>query len=229
MGFDTTIKRLTLKKISYLTSIIIGAISLAVFIVYFFDWKTTVKILRELKITTLLMAYSFFFLTVFLRAFKWTYILKQSETISWCDGFYAIMITNMANAIFPMKIGEILKLYIVNKIGEIKYRNSISASVIDRLSQFLTVMIFICFTVSAGYRFSFWPSKINLFLIVSIGAMIVFFALGDVLFVMGRKVFNFFMGEFLLNNKFTVKFLRNRYNYFISRYYFRDHTINQKT
>ena len=161
----------------------IGAVLILIFFLYFFDWKVTQRLLASSDLSTIITALAFLYTAILLRALKWTYILNLLETIPWKLGYHTIMISNMLNFIFPVRLGELSKLYIVRKAGSIAYSSSLSATLTDRFSQLLTLMFFILFTPHAGFRFSQWIAKYTIFLFF-------IFTLTVSIFLFGEKIFS---------------------------------------
>jgi len=93
------------------------------------------------------------------------------------------MISNMLNFILPVRLGELSKLYIVKRAGSIAYSSSLSATLLDRFSQLLTLMLFILFTPLAGFRFSQWIAKYTILLCF-------IFTLTVSIFLFGEKIFS---------------------------------------
>lgn len=141
---------------------------------------------------------SIFFLLVAIvvRDLKWTYVLRLMDQVSWKNGYHTIMISNMMNFILPIRFGEILKLYIINKVGDVSYSSSISATLTDRFSNLLIFSILLLFAPIAGFEFSQWSSRFVLFLIPLALILVALFVLGVRLFDIFergvRGVYSFF-------------------------------------
>jgi len=119
-----------------------------------------------------------FLFTLFLRAIKWTYILKIKEQVSWRNGYHTIMISNMVNFILPVRFGEILKLYVINKVSGTSYSTSVSSTLVDKFSHLLIAMILLLFTPAAGFRFSQWSGKYVIFLALFVVLLALLFLFG---------------------------------------------------
>lgn len=150
----------------------IGLISLYIFVAYFFDWQTTIKLIRTTQILSVIASILFFVTTLFVRAFKWTYILRLKGHVTWKNGYHTIMISNMVNFIFPIRFGEITKLYIINKVDDVSYASSISATLTDKFSHLTIIAIFLSFAPTAGFVF-FERSTIFLLFIIPFALFLV--------------------------------------------------------
>lgn len=167
-----------MKKWSQMFGCAVGVISLYIFLVYFFDWETTKRLLGNTQVLPVCWSTFFFFITLFLRAFKWTFILKRKNHVTWRNGYHTIMISNMVNFVFPIRFGEILKLYIIKKVANISYPSSVSATLVDRASQLLIILLLLFFTPPAGFVFSQWSSRFILVFIAFVILSICLFAFG---------------------------------------------------
>ena len=168
-----------MKKWLNISGLVIGMICFYIFFKYFFDWKTVKELLKDAQVTLIFLSMCFFLFTILMRALKWTYIIKLKEHVTWVNGYHTIMISNMANYFFPIRIGEILKLYVINKKSGISYPTSISATLSDRFSQFMLVILFLMFTPVAGFRFSQWSSKYIFLIGFFFMVLVLFFIFGD--------------------------------------------------
>ena len=169
----------------------IGAICFYIFFNFYFDWQATKILLADSQISSVCLSMIFFFMTLSLRAFKWTYILKLKEHVAWANGYHTIMISNLVNFIFPIRFGEIFKFYLINIVSGVTYSSSISTSLTDKLSHLLIIIAFLFLTPMAGFEFSEWSVKFVLFLIPFIVVFILFFFIGNSalnIFVKGLKV-----------------------------------------
>lgn len=94
----------------------------------------------------------FFFLAVTARFFKWTFLVRsRSATLSWQGGWHAVMIGNLANFILPVRAGEVVKPVVANKAYETPFKVSIAASVDDKLSQLVIMLLFLFCMPLAGF------------------------------------------------------------------------------
>jgi uncharacterized protein (TIRG00374 family) len=100
-----------------------------------------------------------------MRAFKWTYILKLNDRLSWEQGFHTVMVANLFSFLLPIRFGEILKLFIIKKIGDVSYSSSVSATLNDRFSHLLVISIFLFFTPISDFKLTNYSSAFLLFFI----------------------------------------------------------------
>ena len=167
-----------MKKYWHITGWALGAIFLFIFLNYFFDLKTTKQLLKSSKISYICLSVIFYLITLSARASKWTYILKIKDHVRWKSGYHTIMVSNFFSFIFPIRAGELLKLYIIKKVSSISYSSSVSATLNDRFSHLLIIFVFLFFTPIAGFKFSGWSSKFVIFFILFVVMLVVFYFYG---------------------------------------------------
>lgn len=168
-----------MRRLQQVLGAFIGIVLIVVFFLYFFDWNVARRLLASSNYSAIITALAFLYTAILLRALKWTYILNLRESIPWRLGYHTIMISNMLNFILPVRLGELSKLYIVKKAGSIAYSSSLSATLIDRFSQLLTLMLFILFTPLAGFRFSRWIAKYTILLFFIFSLTVLIFLFGE--------------------------------------------------
>ncbi len=168
----------TLKKWIQMLGCLIGGICLYVFLAYFFHWDITRSLLSTARTFPVCWSICFFFITLLLRAVKWTFILRRRDYVTWRTGYDTVMISNVVNYVFPIRLGEVLKLYIIKKAANVPYPSSVSATLIDRFSQLLVMLLFLFFTPAAGFVFSDWSSKFIVILVLCLLLSISLFILG---------------------------------------------------
>ena len=165
------------KRLIHLSGWVIGAIALYVFLTRYFEWNTFNQELSHADWRMLIIAICAYIMGLVVRAVRWTYMVRCHQALSWVAGYHVIMISNVANFLFPVRLGEILKLIIVKKICGVAYCSSTAASIVEKLTIFLIIIAFLSLTPFAGYHFSDWSAKFFPFLIILllISAVFLFF------------------------------------------------------
>ncbi|MDY6971691.1 MAG: lysylphosphatidylglycerol synthase transmembrane domain-containing protein [Thermodesulfobacteriota bacterium] len=167
-----------MKRLWHVLGWLVGAISLGIFLVYFFDWETTKDLFLNIKVSFVCLGASVFCLTILLRVAKWVYIINISEHVSLRDGYHTIMISNMVNFLLPVRAGEFLKLYLINKSSGISYQTSITATLWDRSTHIILMMVFLLLMPVADFKFSQWTSNYVLVFIFSVIFVVLVFVFG---------------------------------------------------
>ncbi len=153
-----------MNRIVQIIGYVVGAVLLFVYFRYFFEWKDTVDILSQARVGLVALALLAYLAGVWIRAVRWTILVRSHQSLSWQQGYHAMMTSNLASFAFPVRIGEVLKLVILKKISNTSYASSTAASIIDRMTSFLIISLVMCFTPLAGFQFPGWSEKLLPFL-----------------------------------------------------------------
>ncbi len=87
--------------------------------------------------------------SVFVRAYRWKYILPQDTLVTLRRSYESTMIGNMLNNILPFRLGEVGRLMALRQLSGVKIRYSISSIAIERI--FDLFMLVIIFFVASGF------------------------------------------------------------------------------
>ncbi len=184
------------KKAIHLIGWIIGVVALYVFLTRYFEWDIFRQNLSQANWRMLAATIGAYCLGLVVRAVRWTYMVRCHQQLSWIEGYHVIMISNMANFLFPVRLGEVLKLVIVKKSFGVAYCSSTAASIIEKLTLFMIIIVFLSLTPFAGYHFSDWSAKFFPFLILLLLVSAIFLFFGtrsmDIVMTMTGKILRFF-------------------------------------
>jgi len=84
-----------------------------------------------------------YFLSVWVRAWRWAYLLRASKPISGNSLFSVITIGYMGNDIFPFRLGEVLRAYILWKREQVNFGTTFTTALAERLFDGLTMVLFV--------------------------------------------------------------------------------------
>jgi uncharacterized protein (TIRG00374 family) len=80
------------------------------------------------------------FLSMALRSLRWGYLLRPIKKIGFHSLFAGMIISFMANNVLPVRMGDILRAYIIGRSEQIKKSASFATVVLERLFDGLTVL-----------------------------------------------------------------------------------------
>ena len=106
--------------------------------------------------------------SVFVRAYRWKYILPQNFTVTLRRSYESTMIGNMLNNILPFRLGEIGRLMALRQLSDVKIRYSISSIAIERIFDLLMLVVVFFFASGFYPDENFLGIGKRLFIIVSI-------------------------------------------------------------
>jgi len=116
--------------------------------------------LRQANYFLLIPASLMTVLSVWVRAYRWHYILQPVQKIRMNSLFSATMIGLMANNIFPARLGEFVRAYVIGEKESISKSASFATIILERILDGITVLLFLS-VVLIFYSFSLpdWMSN----------------------------------------------------------------------
>lgn len=97
--------------------------------------------LRQANYVWLFPATAFTFLSFYLRACRWRYLLEPIKAIPLCSLFSATMIGFMANNLLPARLGEFVRAYVIGRREAISRSASFATIVVERLFDGFTLVL----------------------------------------------------------------------------------------
>ena len=172
-------KRGWLSRGLHLAGWFLGLCSLYFFFRYFFEWATFQQSLRQADWPLLVLGMGVYVLGILMRSIRWTFMVRcRQPNLTWVQGLHAMLASNLINFIFPVRLGELLKLVIVRQISDVSYSASTAASIIEKLTLFLIMIFCLSFTPFVGYRFPDWSARFFPFLLLLILVSLAVFFFG---------------------------------------------------
>jgi uncharacterized protein (TIRG00374 family) len=127
--------------------------------------------LRLFLISMLLMVF-----VIFLRAWRWQYLVKPIQSIRMSRLFAATTICYFGNNVFPFRIGELLRCYSLNKISGISSVSAFGTVVIERMidvTSFLLIMLVSFLFIQNVPEWMRWGIKGAAIILISLSALLV--------------------------------------------------------
>lgn len=82
-------------------------------------------------------------LSLWIRAFRWQYILQPVREIRVSSLFSATMIGFMANNLLPVRLGEFVRAYTIGEKERISKSSSLATIVVERIFDGITILSFL--------------------------------------------------------------------------------------
>lgn len=105
------------------------------------DGRQLVEALRHLDWRYLLAAVGFTFVSYWLRAVRWRLLLLYERPIALRSLYAATIIGYMANNLFPARLGEFIRAWVLAEREHLKTASVFASLVIDRMLDGLSVMV----------------------------------------------------------------------------------------
>jgi hypothetical protein len=86
-----------------------------------------------------------YFISVWFRSWRWGFLLRGSRRVSATRLFPVVVIGYMGNDVLPLRLGEVLRAYILWRRERINIGTSLTTAVLERLFDGLTMVLFVLF------------------------------------------------------------------------------------
>jgi uncharacterized protein (TIRG00374 family) len=107
------------------------------------DLKQVWEDLQHGNYLWLIPSVAVYFLAVLVRTWRWDYLLRPLKRISIKRLFPVVVIGYMGNNIFPFRIGELLRAYVLKRNEDVSVSSSLATIVVERIFDGLTMLLFV--------------------------------------------------------------------------------------
>lgn len=111
------------------------------------DFGQLVIALRSVDYRYIVLSVVFTFISYFLRAVRWRYLLISEKKIPLASLYPATIIGYMANNLLPARLGEFVRAYMLAKREQLETPSVFASLVIDRLFDGFTVLVMLMITL----------------------------------------------------------------------------------
>lgn len=170
------------KKIhSFLGIAISGAI--LIWLLASMDWEKVLEALAEVQLWPFIPATILFLVHMFLRSWRWKYLLPKGEDLPIPLLFDCLMIGNLASYVLPLRAGEFVRPYMLTRKTKISFSTTFTSIVIERffdlsmvLMSFALMIVFVPGIPDLVYKgaFALGALAIAILLFLVIGAFLPF-------------------------------------------------------
>ena len=99
--------------------------------------------LRSANYLWLIPSVAVYFLAVLVRTWRWDYLLRPLKRIPVRRLFPVVVIGYMGNNIFPWRIGEVLRAYVLKRNEQVSISSSLATVVVERIFDGLVMLLFV--------------------------------------------------------------------------------------
>ncbi|MDJ0754393.1 MAG: lysylphosphatidylglycerol synthase transmembrane domain-containing protein [Ardenticatenaceae bacterium] len=143
------------------------------------EWGDIWQAVRFANYWWLVPSVATYFVAVWVRTWRWDYMLRPLGHIPVKRLFPVVVIGYMGNNIYPFRAGELLRSYVLYRREEIPVSASLATVIVERVFDGLIMLLFVFlalpfFPLPENYR-----SLVILASVAFLGALIVFFALAS--------------------------------------------------
>ncbi|MEE8340732.1 MAG: lysylphosphatidylglycerol synthase transmembrane domain-containing protein [Candidatus Neomarinimicrobiota bacterium] len=145
-----------------------------------FNWAEFIELLRGVNYWFLFAAVAIQLATVWIRALRWKWLLAPIDNVSIKLLFDATMIGYFGNNVLPLRMGELLRAYVVSNNTKISTSKVIGTLIVDRMLDFLALIFFAIF-------FLFFSDLIDIPKSIMIFSIILILILFIIIIMVGSK------------------------------------------
>ncbi len=149
------------KWVKLFISIGVSAIGL-LYSFYNVNFNELLFYLSSSNFTLILVGMILLILSVFIRAIRWKIMIDSIESIKIKKLFSAIMIGYFGNAIFPFRMGELLRAFALSKDAKIETSTAFGSIILERIIDLLG-LVFTMIIFGSFYPFSDYSKKIMIY------------------------------------------------------------------
>ncbi len=135
-----------MKKKRIILGILFSGLSIIIFL-YYFDFKIIIDVIRNFDSRLVVILLLISITGIFLRALRWTALIRQSGNISYKNVLFGLGLGYMVNNLFPAKIGELVRIIYINRHSDIRKSFLLGTVVIERFIDIIMVMIILALSV----------------------------------------------------------------------------------
>jgi uncharacterized protein (TIRG00374 family) len=99
--------------------------------------------MRTARYGWLLPGVAIYFFGVWARTWRWHYMLRAIKPIPLVRLFPVVCIGYMGNNIFPARIGELLRAYVLRKTEDVPISSSLATILVERIFDGVTMLLFV--------------------------------------------------------------------------------------
>ena len=98
------------------------------------------------------------FLSHYIRAFRWRYLLDPIQRVDTWSLFKALIIGYMANCFMPAHLGEFLRAYVISRRRDLVMSTTFATIVMERIIDVFSLLVVMVFTILV-YPFPEWVTR----------------------------------------------------------------------
>jgi hypothetical protein len=107
------------------------------------DLQQVAQYLKRGNYLWLIPSVAVYFLAVLVRTWRWDYLLRPLKRLPVKRLFPVVVIGYMGNNIFPFRIGELLRAYVLKRNEQVSISSSLATIVVERIFDGLTMLLFV--------------------------------------------------------------------------------------
>ncbi len=135
--------------------------------------------LREANYWWLIPGVIVYFGAVWLRTYRWHYLLRSMKRVSVSRLFPVVTIGYMGNNIFPFRAGEVIRAYVLKRKEGVSASASLATIVVERIFDGITMLVFVFAVLPLVPANPFLRQLLPFMSLLFFGALAVFFLIAS--------------------------------------------------
>ncbi len=111
------------------------------------DFDVFLKTFSRIRLEYVLIASVIMIFELFLRALRWRYLLYPQKKTGITNLFSATAISYMANNILPLRIGEVVRAYVIKKSENVSGSGALATIVVERVIDVVSILVLMAIVV----------------------------------------------------------------------------------
>jgi len=105
--------------------------------------EKVLEAMSRFQFVWLLPAVAVYFVAVFLRTYRWHYLLRHMKSVPARRLFPVVTIRYMGNNVYPFRAGEVIRAYVLKRKEDVSGSASLATIVVERIFDGLTMLTFV--------------------------------------------------------------------------------------
>jgi uncharacterized protein (TIRG00374 family) len=84
-----------------------------------------------------------YFVTVGLRAWRWQVLIRPIKAVGWGRLFGIVALGYLGNSIYPFRIGELLRVYVLNQWEDVPVSSGLATLLVERVFDGISVLVLV--------------------------------------------------------------------------------------
>jgi len=134
----------------------------------------TWAVLEHAQYLWLIPAVLVYFVAVWFRTWRWHYLLRPLGKVPLPELFPVVCIGYMGNNVYPFRIGELIRSYVLRRRTQISMSASLATIIVERVLDGLVMLLFVFVALPFSPMPSEYRNAVIFFSVLFLGALVVF-------------------------------------------------------
>lgn len=133
-----------MKRWQFWLGVLIGLVCIVLALSQIEDWNQFGRAFIEARYIYFIPVIAIYFFIMFMRSVRWQYIMNQGGSVGLRNTWISILVCYMGNNVFPLRAGELMRVFLIAKQEpSMSYSSALATVVVERLFDFLITLLFL--------------------------------------------------------------------------------------